>query len=157
MNRWRPTWISRCNELEYSVPLAHELSRNNLEVGTSIIPNEINGVFTKVPICANTVVGYYYGTFVYENLSISSSHGPFVYGEDPLAVPVKVFSRWTLQRQFNTICKHYFSIFPAPFCAIVWSTMYNILRRRLVAVQLKNKHIFHNCTTKTMWNTGIRA
>lgn len=61
---------------------------------------------------------YYYGALWYDNLSFGPSHLPGNYGECSLAVPMKHFAQLALQLQFQTDCKHYFWIFPAPLCAM---------------------------------------
>lgn len=63
MNLCSPTRSSWFNELDASVLLASELSRNNLEVITCSIPNAGNVDFKTDPIGSNTVVRYYFGTF----------------------------------------------------------------------------------------------
>lgn len=97
---------------------AYELSRNNLELRTSTIPHAVYGIFKTVPIGTNTVMGYYYGTLVYGNLSISSSRRPAVYGESVLGLTTKDFSKWEVHLQLKTEYKRYVWIFPAPFCAM---------------------------------------
>lgn len=47
------------------------------------------GVYTTITIGGGTVIGYYYETLIYDNLSMGSSNRPLLYGERSLAVPVK--------------------------------------------------------------------
>lgn len=88
-NTWTPTWRLQFNEIDPEILLAHELSRSNLELRDSNIPRGGMGVFITTVSGAETVKFYYYGTLVYENLSICISNRPAVYVKGSLAVHVK--------------------------------------------------------------------
>lgn len=54
------------------------------------------GVFTSKRIGSGEVIGNYYGTLLYENLSVCSINIPAVYGEGMVSVPVSNFMKWAL-------------------------------------------------------------
>lgn len=88
--------------LNSSVIMSHDLLWNKLEVRTSTITNEGNGVFQTVPIGANAIFGSYHGTMVNDNMSIGSYQRQSFYGKGSLAIPVKDVARWAPQLQFKT-------------------------------------------------------
>lgn len=95
-------WRVRFNELDSTVILAYERSRYNFELRLSTIPHTGDVIFKTGSISANKVVGYFYGTLSYKNLSIVSSRRPAKYGEGSLAVPVKDVTKLALQLQCKT-------------------------------------------------------
>lgn len=76
------------------------------------------GVQRTILIGAYTVMAYYYGTVLYDNLSIVRSKGPLVYGEVALTVHVKDFVRWGLRQKQKIGDDHSLGILPGPFCAM---------------------------------------
>ena len=76
------------------------------------------GVFTSKKIGAGEVIGCYYGTLVYENLSEGPSNRRRVYGEGTMAVPVENFAKWALKLQHQTQSGKDVRIYPAPFCVM---------------------------------------
>lgn len=67
--------------------------QENLELRPSTISNSGYAVFTTVTIGENGVIGYYYDTIAYDNISNGSSKMPSVYGQGYLEAPVKDFER----------------------------------------------------------------
>lgn len=57
MNQCSPTFLVSFNNLGPTVLMAHELTRNRLELKLSSIPNAVDCVFTTVQIDANQVIG----------------------------------------------------------------------------------------------------
>ena len=111
-------WRSRFNEIDPNVLLSFELSRLNLEVRPSSISGAGNGLFATRAFAERELVGYFYGTLVYEDLSTASGHRPSVYGEGSMAVPVKEFQKWCLQLRMTGPDGNPIWIYPAPFCAM---------------------------------------
>ena len=72
-NRWLPMWRARFNSLDPHMLLSHELSALHLELRTSTTPEVGKGIFTQKEIGKGEVIGYFYGTLVYNNAPISSS------------------------------------------------------------------------------------
>lgn len=105
LNELNTTSLIHFNELDPTVRLTYELYRNNLEPRPSSIPHDSDGFLRTIPIGANTIVGYYYGTLVYDNQSIVSSRRPAAYRDCRLAVLVKYIRKWARQLQYKTTFK----------------------------------------------------
>lgn len=71
--------------------LGFQFSICNLELRESEIRNVGKGVFTTFRRGPDHVVSIYYGTMLYEKLSVGASSRPAVHGEGALVVPVKGF------------------------------------------------------------------
>ena len=104
--------------MDVNTLLGFELAANNLEMKPSTIPNAGNGIFTTVRIPPDTVIGYYYGSLVYDNMSVNQSRRPTTYGEGHLQFEVKEFVKWALQLKTTAPNGESVWIFPAPFCAM---------------------------------------
>lgn len=106
------------NELDPAVLVAYEQTRNNFELRYSSISNAGDVFFTTVRIGGNQVIKYYYGTFLYKNLSVGLLRRPAVHGERSMEVTVKYFAKWSMKIQFRTTSKNSIRIYPAHFCAM---------------------------------------
>ena len=115
---WPLLWRARFHQMDVNTLLGFELAANNLEMKPSTIPNAGNGIFTTVRIPPDTVIGYYYGSLVYDNMSVNQSRRPTTYGEGHLQFEVKDFVKWALQLKTTAPNGESVWIFPAPFCAM---------------------------------------
>lgn len=128
LNQFNPTWRARFNESYSGVIVLYDLFRNILEIRTSTITHAYGGVFTTVPIGAQTVITYYYGTLLSDNLSTISSHSPAVYGEGSFLVPL-----FSLNGNCTFNIRQHLTFLFGPFQRLsmqsVLSTLQNILKR----------------------------
>lgn len=118
MNRWSPQWRARFNQMDLEGIQSFELSRSMLELKQSTIPEAGDGLFTTVTIPANKVIGYYYGTLVYDNMSINQKNRPRMYGDGVMAFHASEFVQWALELKTRTRSGESVWIFPAPFCVM---------------------------------------
>ena len=115
---WPPLWRARLHQMDPDVLLGFEIAASNLEMKQSSIPGAGKGIFTKVRIPPDTVIGYYYGAVVYVNLSINKARRPGTYGEGILEFDVNDFEKWAVELNRKTETGQTVWIFPAPFCAM---------------------------------------
>ena len=106
--------------------LSHELSALHLELRTSTMPGAGKGIFTQKAIGKGEVIGYFYGTLVYNNAPISSTQSnTAMIGEGILQQPLNKFKHWAvnmsvmipLGRALHSEQTEVW-IYPAPFCAM---------------------------------------
>ena len=115
---WPLLWRARFHQMDVNTLLGFELAANNLEMKPSTIPNAGNGIFTTVRIPPDTVIGYYYGSLVYDNMSVNQSRRPTTYGDGHLQFEVKEFLKLALQLQTTAPNGESVWIFPEPVCAM---------------------------------------
>lgn len=78
----------------------------------STIPGVGLGFFTSKIYGVGEIIGHYYGTRDYDNLSIGSSNSCAVYGEGMMAVAVSSFMKWVFQLQIKALCPQTVWIYP---------------------------------------------
>ena len=69
-DHWGPIFKERFNECNASTIRSHLLAINHLYLKESTIPGAGLGLFTRVAIGRNTLLGYYYGSLHYQNLGV---------------------------------------------------------------------------------------
>lgn len=72
-------------------------------------------IFTIVPLGSDHVVATYYGTFVYDNLSVEASRHQAAHWEGVLVVPVKGFVKWGMGNDLTTPSGRLIWVLSAPF------------------------------------------
>lgn len=123
LTQWSPIWRARFHGLKAEMLLAVECSAIGVTLKKSSIqhPNAGRGVFAARPIGKGTVVGYYYGSLVYEDLSAAGSRLK-TYGENIMKVTKATFSKWANRlpetATDRNMVEHPVWIVPAPFCAM---------------------------------------
>lgn len=70
-NNWPPAWRSMFNRNNINSLLSVELTTLGLEPRTSTLPSGGKGIFTTNDIRSNSLVSFYYGTFIQENMTVS--------------------------------------------------------------------------------------
>ena len=118
MIHWSPMWRARFNQMDIDHLQAFELSRYRLEIRQSTIPGAGEGVFTRDIIPAKSIIGYYYGVLVYDNMTINQKNRPAMYGEGNLAFQAKDFEYWAMQLKRKMDSGETIWIYPAPFCVM---------------------------------------
>ena len=146
VNLRRPIWRVRFGERDTSVLLAFELERLNLELRPSNIPGAGLGFFTTKPLGANALVGYLYGTLIYDDPTKGPSSQASICREGTMAVPVNEFHTMCLQLLMKYPFGKCIWIYPAPFCAMIFINngryLPNEVDRPTPALRSQNPHAY---------------
>ena len=121
--RWSPRWRNLFNQIPANVLLSSELVRLHLQVRRSTLPNAGNGLFTTKLIQKNEIIGNFYGSLAYENLS---KFKDAIFGEGLLAIEGSNFNDLAIRTSLKTkptpssVMRDPLPvyIYPAPFCAM---------------------------------------
>ena len=107
------------------------------------------GIFTTRPIDAKVLVGYFYGTLLYDDPTTGPSSQVSIYGEGTIAVTVNDFHTMSVQLEMEGPSGKVIWTYPVSFCSMRFINdgryLPNEVGRPKPAMRSQNPHAYrHN-------------